>query len=316
MKFASFLSTLTALCLTSAATYAQNGAVAFKQKQDGQLEVLIDGKIFGVYNSGKQWNKPFLYPVHAADGTNILRPIIATAADQGSSKTGNDHFHHKGVWIAVDSVNDERLNFWSEKDKIVNQDVTHSVAENGSGQIVISNTWMQDDKPLLNETTTATFYPSRLATWHIQLAAVDKDVTIYDTKEGFFAVRIAHTMRETEGGRITNAEGLKGEKECWGKPSPWIDYVGEIDGRTYGVTLMDHPDNFRKSRYHVRSYGLFSISPFGPKTYSNKQEAESPVTLSPGKDSLKLTYGMYVHNGETEVGGVANAYQQFLEVTK
>ena len=41
-------------------------------------------------------------------------------------------------------------------------------------------------------------------------------------------------MREMEGGYITNADGLKGEKDCWGKPSPWIDYYGEVDGSTAG----------------------------------------------------------------------------------
>lgn len=297
---------------TSAAQDAKNAS--FQQKSEGELRVLIGDEVFGVLNHGEEWNKPFLFPVHAADGKNILRPIIAT--DQGSSKQGNDHRHHKGVWIAVDSVNDEKLNFWSEKEKTVNQDIKYSVTDIGAGRLTLTNIWMQDDKPLLKEITIATFYPIRLVTYDIELSAIDRDVTIYDTKEGFFAVRIAHTMRESEGGHIVNAEGLKGEKECWGKPSPWIDYYGDIDGKTYGVTLMDHPDNFRKSRYHVRSYGLFSISPFGPKTYSKGEEPAEPVTLAPGKESMKVVYGMYVHTGDTKSGGVDDAYQDFLKLTK
>ncbi len=311
--FAAYL-ILTVFAANSSAQDANR--VSFHEKSDSELQILIGNDVFSVLNHGKQWNKPFLYPMYAADGTNILRPIIATKADQGSSKTGNDHHHHKGVWIAVDSVNDEKLNFWSEKDKIVNQKVKHSVTDDGFGQLTLVNAWMQDDKPLVKETTTITFHPTRLVTCHIELAAIDKDVTIYDTKEGFFAVRVAHTMRESEGGHITNAEGLNGEKECWGKPSPWIDYFGEVDGKTYGVTLMDHPDNFRKSRYHVRSYGLFAISPFGPRTYSKGEEPEAPVTLSHGKKSMTLTYGMYVHNGDTKSGGVDDAYKDFLKLAK
>jgi hypothetical protein len=302
--------------LLPSVTNAQSSGVTFKEQQADQLEVRIDGKVFGVLNSGKSWSKPFLFPVHAPNGKNILRTIVPTKADQGSSKEGTDHFHHKGVWVSVDSVNDEKLNFWHEDDKIVCNKVEHATLENGSGKLTIHNTWMQGDKPLVKETTTATFYPSRLVTYHISLSAVDKDVTFHDTKEGFFAVRIAHTMRETEGGSIINAGGKKGSNDCWGKPSPWIDYYGDVDGKTCGVTLMDHPQNFRESRYHVRNYGLFSISPFGPKTYSKDTEAASPVTIKPGTEGLQLTYGMYVHDGDTASGKVAEHYQEFLKVTQ
>ena len=303
------------LLISSGPGAAEPGGVSFSEKSDGELEIRIGGKTFGVLNHGKNWNKPFLFPVHAPNGKNVLRDIIATKAEQGSSKDGTDHFHHKGVWISVDSVNDEKLNFWHEGSRIVCDKVEHSVADNGTGMLVIHNSWMEDDKPLVKETTSVVIHPSHLLTYHISLSAVDKDVTFYDTKEGFFAVRVAHTMREYQGGHIVNADGLKGEKACWGKPTPWIDYYGDVEGKTCGVTLMDHPDNFRKSRYHVRGYGLFGISPFGPKKYSNGEEAESPVTLSPGKDGLHLTYGLYIHDGDTDAGKVKQAYQQFLKVT-
>lgn len=309
------LSLLVSLILLPSASAAHAKGVSFRQKGDGELEIHINGELFGVYNHGPSWNKPFMYPIHAPNGKNVLRKIIPTKEDQGSSKDGTDHFHHKGLWVSVDSVNDEKLNFWHESAKIVCNSVKHRTNDDGTGTLTIRNSWMEGDKPLLKETTTVVIHPTRLLTYNIQLAAVDKDVTVYDTKEGFFAVRIATTMREMQGGHIVNAEGLKGEKECWGKPSPWIDYYGEVDGSTCGVTLMDHPGNFRVSRYHVRGYGLFGISPFGPKKYSRDEEPAAPVTMSPGKAPLNLTYGFYVHDGDTEAGNVAEAYQQFLKVT-
>lgn len=307
-----FSSTVVCLVLILVSQLRAGEGVSFSEPDDSHLQILIDGKPFATLNHGRDWKKPFLFPVHAPDGTNVLRDIIPTKAEQGSSKEGTDHFHHKGVWVSVDSVNDEKLNFWHEGAAIVCDKVEHS-AQNGAGLLTIHNTWMDGDKPLLKERTTVEISPSRLVTYYISVDAIDKDVTFYDTKEGFFAVRMAHTMREMQGGHAVNAEGLKGTAECWGKPSPWIDYFGEVDGNTCGITLMDHPDNFRKSRYHVRNYGLFSISPFGPKTYSKNKEDASPVTLSPGKEGLRLTYGMYIHNGNTEAGGVAEAYQQFLK---
>lgn len=289
--------------------------VTFREQSESKLEVLIDGSTFAVLNHGGDWNKPFLYPVHAANGKNVLRPIIATKEQQGSSKEGTDHFHHKGVWISVDSVNDEKLNFWHESSKIATDQVTAKSNSDGSGTLILKNSWLQDDQPLVKETTTVTIYPSRILVYHIELSATDKDVTFHDTKEGFFAVRVASSMREMEGGHIVNADGLEGEKQAWGKPSPWVDYYGPVDGSTCGVTLMDHPENFRPARYHVRGYGLFGISPFGPRTYSRNELPAEPVTLKPGQKPLQLTYGLFVHTGDTEAGNVAKAYQTFLKVT-
>ncbi|MCA9066924.1 MAG: PmoA family protein, partial [Planctomycetaceae bacterium] len=178
--------------------------VGFQSQDDGTLQIKVGDRVFAVLNSADQWAKPFLYPMYSPEGKNILRPIIPTAADQGSSKDGTDHFHHKGVWIAVDSVNDEKLNFWHEKDRIDNQSVSCETAENGTGIITLENNWMEGDAVLLKEKTVVTIHPTGLTTWQIQLQAVEKDVTFHDTKEGFFAVRVAHSMREMNGGRIEN----------------------------------------------------------------------------------------------------------------
>lgn len=290
-------------------------SISFQEKPENQLEIRIGDQTLGVLNHGPKWNKPFIFPLYAANGKNVLRDIIPTKSQQGSSKEGTDHFHHKGVWVSVDSVNDERLNFWHEDDKVVCDSVSHQVLENGTGQIVLKNRWLQGEQTLLNETTTITIRPDRLLTYHIQLSAKLKDVTIYDTKEGFFAVRVAHTMRQMQGGQIENADGLVGEKQAWGQESAWVDYFGDVDGQVCGVTLMDHPDNFRPSRYHVRAYGLFSISPFGPKKYSNGKQPEAPVTITAEGKPFTMTYGLYIHNGSTSAANVADKYKQFTAGT-
>jgi hypothetical protein len=221
-----------------------------------------------------------------------------------------DHPHHKGVWLSIDEVNG--IEFWAEKGMIRNTGLEASEQPDGSAQLQLTNHWIgEGNEPLVLEHTTLTVYPNRLVAYDIEFEAADKPVTFGDTKEGLFAIRLPNSMREfISQAPVVNNEGVAGTAELWGKPAPWIDYTGPIAGQTYGVTLMDDPDNFRPSRYHVRDYGLFAINPFGENAYTGGTEEEKPVTLQPG-EKLKLRYGLYVHAGGTEEANVSGAYKQF-----
>lgn len=292
---------LTALLTLSTSALTLAAECVCLEKKGEAIVVSIDGKEFTTYNTAKTQPKPYFWPVLAADGANLVRSL----------EKPEDHPHHKGIWCSIDEVNGIR--FWAERGRIENVSA-EIVAEPGRPlRIRAVNHWVDAaGAPVLRETTEVTFYANRLMVYDAQFAAADKPVTFNDTKEGLFGIRLANPMRERVGGRILNAEGLKGMKECWGKESKWVDYVGEIEGKTYGVAIFDGPNNVRKSRYHVRDYGLFSLSPFGQKAYTNDMLPADPLTLEPGK-SIRLCYGLYVHDGDTTAGHVAEAYEQFLK---
>lgn len=272
-------------------------------RKDNSVEVKIDGREFTVLHFDKSQPKPYFSPVRAADGAIITRGL----------EKPEDHPHHKGIWCAIDEVNG--IEFWAEKGKIENQSVELSPASGNPATIKMVNHWLdKEGKPVLVEWADVSIFANRLIAYDIQFAPADKTVTFGDTKEGLFGLRVANSLRGKEGGKIVNAEGAQGEKECWGRESKWVDYYGNVGGKTYGVALFDNPQNFRKSRFHVRDYGLFTLSPFGQHAYTNGELPANPLVLEPTKP-IRLRYGLYVHDGDTSQGRVTEAYEFYLKHT-
>ena len=224
-----------------------------------------------------------------------------------------DHPHHKGIWNSVDEVNG--IKFWNEDGRIVNTKV--GIVEEGDDavELAVENHWLdRDGEPLVREQTRIRVTADRLFTYDITFSAVERPVVFDDTKEGMFAIRMPNSMREmVANGPVVNADGLEGTSDCWGRTSPWVDYAGPVGEHIFGVALMDHPDNPRRSRYHVRNYGLFGINPFGQEAYTKGKEEQleaDPLELQPG-ESIRFRYGLYVHRGDAESGSVAGVYEQF-----
>lgn len=287
---------------TSASAAPVLGAVEI-EKSDDSFIVRIGQQEFARFDTGQNHSRPYFAEIRAENGALLTRPI---------SPPGGDHPHHTGVWIAVDKVNG--VGFWHQEGRIENQST--EVVQSGSNPAVLKlhNLWFAPDgTPLLHEHTTICIFENRLLTYDIQFTAKDTEVTFGDTEEGFFAFRMADSMREEATGQVVNADGLKTAKGCWGKPSRWVDYSGQVDGATFGVAIFDYPLNFRPGRYHVRDYGLFTISPFGEHDYTEGQLPVSPVTLKAGS-SLRLRYGVYFHKGDVDTGNVSKVYQLFLSV--
>lgn len=312
-----FRALLIPACLVATACsplFVEAGEVSAK-KQDDSVRIEVDGEHFTTFQFADEQNKPYFHPVFAEGGTLVVREDVFGKEGENRKEPGRDHFHHKGIWIAIDSINDDALNTWHERNKIR----TDSVKVDDSGDNVVlkvNASWLDDDgQPLLKEKTTYTITPDRLIACELQLTAVDRPVTFGDTKEGLFAIRVHTNLRGAATGTISNADGLVSENDCWGKPSAWVDYTGKVDGKTVGVTIFDDENNFRPSRYHVRGYGLFAINPFGEKSYSKGQEEAKPLTLKPG-EAVNLRYGLYVHASDKDSANIEKVHKAFKALGK
>jgi hypothetical protein len=246
--------------------------------------------------------------------SNVTRLIIdePTGVRDRQSPLYYDHPHHKGVWISIDEVNEG--NFWSERDAISTEQVEIVQAEGNPAVIKRVCHWLgKDEKPIVSEHTTVSLFANRLMVFDITFRAEREEVTFHDTKEGLFGIRLPNSMREMAGGGpVVSADGVEGANANWGKTSRWIDYNGPIDGRTFGATIMDHPDNPRPSRYHVRDYGLFTINPFGAKSYTGGKEPADPPTLKQG-ETTRYRYGLWIHGEGVEPEDVERVYEQFVQ---
>lgn len=258
--------------------------------------------------------KPYLHPLRTPSGKVITRQFpMADVA--GETK---DHPHHRGLWFSHGDVNG--WDFWSnEKDQkgagkgrgdII---VTRS-KKKGKSEITLTADWKSGDGVLLREDRVIKFrgdQNARIIDLDITLTAL-KDVKFGDTKEGTFAIRLRDELTEQKGGaKMTNAEGKAGEKLVWGKPSPWVDYVGQLEGETVGVAILDHPSNpGHPTHWHARAYGLFAANIFGLHDFYKGEGKDGSRTLKSG-EKLHFRYEVVVHGGDTATAGIAEHYLKF-----
>jgi hypothetical protein len=281
-----------------------------------QIAVAIDGQPFTVfYISGKALNRPYLHPLRSASGQIVNRSF---PAGQLPGET-TDHPHHAGLFYGHGDVNG--YNYWAIQNvptpasptdammgRIVLKDLLSVTSGKESGSIKAAFNWLKPDgKPLLTETRTMTFYSHptlRIIDFDFDLAAIEQ-VVFRDTKEGTFAMRMATALEEPPAkpkpgdlprtGKLLNAQGGLGEANVWGKRSEWVDYSGEIDGKTVGVVMMDHPGNPRHPTYwHSRGYGLHAINPFGVSDFLNDKTQNGSLTIEPGKH-VRFRYRVIIH---------------------
>ncbi|MFL6465715.1 MAG: PmoA family protein [Bryobacteraceae bacterium] len=321
------LSTVAGIFVLSAGVLPAFAQVEMQQAGSDHIAITVNGRPFSDFYFGANYPKPFLAPLRTASGLVVTRKYPMENVE-GESR---DHQHHRGLFIGHGEING--LNFWENEFKYQsNAPKNFNAAKNGrmvlrklnevksgkkSGKIEAAFDWAGPDGALiLEEKRTMTFYadPEDERIFDVDFTLTAKKTAQFaDTKEGFFAIRIADSMTEKNGGLMTNSEGAETEKKVWGKPANWVDYDGTVEGQKVGIAIFDHPGNYNHpERWHSRAYGLFAVNPFGLKDFEPKTEAQGGYTIKTG-DALRFRYRVIIYPGDMPKKKLDDLYSEYAK---
>lgn len=301
--------------------------VTVQPSERGEV-VKIDGQPFAEYLT-LSGHEPALWPVIGPTGQPMTRSFPAGPRILGET---DDHPHHHSIWFAHGNVNG--IDFWTDRsaspdkkdNQIVHRGYVDPPGRQPADRIISRNDWVSDGKKICEDERTVVFGKrengDRWIDYRVKLTASEGDITLGDTKEGTFGVRVADSLSVDAkiGGRIVNSRGEVNEA-AWGKPAEWVDNSGPVAGETVGIAIFSHPSSFRPTcRWHARVYGLLAANPFGEREFlaegRRRQQPQPPLqgahTLAKG-DSLSFRYRVLLHRGDAEQARVADAYREFVE---
>jgi hypothetical protein len=299
--------------------------VELRNVDNDHIAITINGKPFSDFYIGAAYPKPFLAPLRSATGLVVTRRFPMEIVE-GETK---DHPHHRGLFVGYGDVSG--VNFWenepNSKPSAGNPTIKGPVTlkkldglkpGNKSGSIAATFDWSAPGRGvMLEERRVMTFYAEP------EFRTLDVDITFTaktpiqfgDTKEGFFAIRLADSMIGKNGGIMTNSEDAQTEKNVWGKRADWVDYDGTVDGQKVGVLIFDHPRNpNHPPRWHSRDYGLFAVNPFGLKEFDPSATTPGGRSLAAG-ESLHFAYRVLIHPGDVPKKKIADLYSIYSKET-
>jgi hypothetical protein len=310
--------------LPAVSTEKANDDARLVIKDDGDRKaVYLGDELFTAYHA-KDTAKPFLYPIIGPTGANMTRHF---PMEKGVAGESTDHPHHTSLWFAHGGVNG--VDFWhvGKKGGTVDVPIASPIVAKGR-RVTLSSieNWLTPKKAVLASATN--FYGfeilpdgSRVIDYATTIAPDGSvaELVFTDTKEGTMAIRTAPQLRlkgDLATGKAINSEGDKDTK-VWGKRAKWVAYWGEIDGKTCGVAIFDHPTNLRHPTWwHARDYGLVAANPFGQFYFERgKHKRGAGEFRLKHNERLELRYRFVFFAGTAEEADIAGKYDRWLTET-
>jgi hypothetical protein len=269
-----------------------------------QIDVSIDGRLFTSYCFHSNEKYPFFFPVNG--------PVSGSGV---TSMRNEEYPHHSSLFFSCDRVNGG--NYWQEgleRGRIVSTGVSLMAQSNetAGSQIIIEDEciWQRPgaESPIIDRRKITISSPSKnlfQLDFDVEMKML-MDVTILQTNHSLFSIRLAPDLSVKQGGVMVNADGNQGEKETFGKVSPWMDCYGTRETGVEGIALLQHPSNkWFPSPWFTRDYGFVSPTPmYWPQ--------DGKATVLKKGEKVKLRYRVLVHGGDTKQADIDKLYEQYV----
>ncbi len=285
------------------------------------VDILIGGRPFTTFFFDPSVAKPYFHPLRSARGTVVTRGFPVVDDIRGEDR---DEPHQRPMYFAHGDING--FDFWGEAAYPSWSD--HSISTFGRTVFHNLDDARGGDNTGYLQATFDLVVPTGVLGREIQryrfsgdadtrtidcefaVVATDRSLILGDTKEGTFAIRVVKAL-DSPPGHMVNAGNATGEKNVWGKQSPWVDYYGRVGDEEVGVAILDHPGNLRSPTYwHARAYGLLAANPFGISYFVRNRRQNGSYTIPRGS-SLVLRYRVVIHHGDPVHAALDEAYRSF-----
>lgn len=264
-----------------------------------KINVTINGQFFTSYIFSEDEKYPFFYPVNG--------PLSGGSV---TSMRNGEYPHHSSLFFGCDMVNGG--NYWQEgleRGRIIS--VNAQIVKEGGDTVIITDECIWSRPGALSPLKdTRKFIITAPSATMIQIDAEIRmemllDVVIKKTNHSLFSVRMAADLSVKNGGTMINAEGVKNEKDTFGKKSAWMDYYAKRGSATEGIAILQHPSNpWFPSPWFTRDYGFMSPTPmYWPQNDIDTQMKKGEILL--------LRYRVLVHGGTTEEAGIAGQFEKY-----
>jgi hypothetical protein len=259
-------------------------------------------------------------------------PLYSPAGYPMTTESPLDHPHHNSMWMAMDRVR-WALPFAKNdvEEAIYNFSVNETFQGRAPGRVeTIKTTWSmpEDDRfevrqelawrgpkewgaehgrTVLHEIRTWTILPGEQAhTIDVssRLSATQWNVMLGPTRHAYFGLRLAESLRVTEGGWLYDANGNEGGAAISGTRSAWVAAGGNAGwGQKAGVMIFPHPSSVGHS-WFVTDWGTLTLNPFW----------DQGIALPIGSN-YETAMRLVIHDRYAQPDEVAKQYERFLKLS-